>query len=502
MDSSKIKILLILVVAVFAALYLGMSAATAQLEAVAWVVGGLTLSVCLFMGRNIWLLIPFLGSMQLTLMIPGRPSTMLIAQALVIGFSILMLLARKLPYRIRITELEWWIFLLAICVAQVYIRNPVGVNLFGGSQIGGRPYVLFIMTLVVALILSGITVQPSQLKNALKLSIFGGLINFALGFLGWLWSPLGYMFGVAGPRSDANGAQLEAVDPTRAGRIDFIVHVPIMFARWVSSFMNPIRACFTLRWAPLVFLSFGFAAISGYRNVVASVGLTYLVGLAYRGGIVSLLGSGLLGAMALASLAIINVAMPLPANLQRALAFLPGTWGERYVLDTKDSSNWRFEMWEEVLTTNRWIENKLLGDGLGFSAKELQLQSQMLGKNRGSSVGVSGFDQAREYVLISGDYHSGPVSAIRAIGYIGLAVMLCAQIRLVVHAHRLVRGYQNSEWFPLVLFFCIPIIWFPIFFVFIFGGFQADGVAILLNAGMLRLLQNNLPSDANLQTAT
>ena len=495
MDSSKIKLIFIVTVALFAALYLGISAATAQFEAIAWVIGGLTLCTCLQMGRNIWLLIPFLGSIQLTLMIPGRPTTMMVAQALVISFTFLMLLSRKIPFRLRITELECWMLLLTLCVVQVYARNPVGVNLFGGDQVGGRPYVLFVMTFVVAFILSGILVQPSQLKNALKLSIFGGLINFAIGLFGWLWAPLGYWLGVAGARSGANGAQLQAIDPGRAGRIDFVVNIPILLARWVSSYSNPIKACFSIRWAPLVLLSFAFAAVSGYRNVVASVGLTYLVGLVYRGGIISLLGSVLLGVLALASLAVVNITMPLPPNLQRALAFLPGTWEERYVLDTKDSSDWRFEMWEEVLTTNRWIDNKLLGDGLGFSAKELQLQSQMLGVNRGSSVGVSGFDQAREYVLISGDYHSGPVSAIRAIGYLGLAVMLCAQLRLVVHAHRLVRSYQNTEWFPLVLFFCIPIIWYPVFFVFIFGGFQADGVAILINAGMLRLLQNNLPRD-------
>jgi hypothetical protein len=210
----------------------------------------------------------------------------------------------------------------------------------------------------------------------------------------------------------------------------------------------------------------------------------------------------LLGVVGVASLAVINIAVPLPANLQRAMAFLPGTWDERYVLDTKSSSDWRFEMWEEVLTTDRWIENKMLGDGLGFSSKELQWQSQMLGKNRTNSVGVSGFDQGREFVMINGDYHSGPVSAIRTVGYVGLFIMLLAQLRIMMHAHRLVLRFKGSDYFPLVLYFCIPIIWFPVFFIFIFGGFQGDAIAILLNAGMIRLLQNNLPNEVDLQAAT
>jgi hypothetical protein len=498
MDSSKIKLIFIVTVALFAALYLGISAATAQFEAIAWVVGGVTLCTCLLMGRNIWLLIPFLGSMQLTLMIPGRPSSMLVAQALVISFTLLMLLSRKMPFKLRITEMECWMLLLTLCVFQVYARNPVGVNLFGGDQVGGRPYVLYLMAFVTAFILSSISVTHKSLWMALKLSVLGSFCNFAVGLLGWLWAPFGYFFGMA---SNVMGApsQQSALDPGQAGRVEFVRTMANTLAVVVSSFRNPLLAVFSVRFAPLVIISLIFAAGSGYRNVVASVGLSYLVGVIYRGGLISLMGSTLLGVIALASLAIINMALPLPANLQRALAFLPGTWEERYVLNTQDSSNWRFEMWEEVLTTDRWIDNKLLGDGLGFSAKELQLQSQLLGKNRGSSVGVSGFDQAREFVLINGDYHSGPVSAIRTIGYVGLCIMLLAQLRIMMHAHRLVLKFKSSEFFPLVLFFCIPMIWFPAFFIFIFGGFQADAIVILLNAGMIRLLQNNLPIGANMQ---
>lgn len=484
--------------AMIAALYLGVSAATAQFETVAWVVGGLTLCTCLLMGRNIWLLIPFLGSMQLTLMIPGRPSTLMVAEVLVISFSLLLLLSRKIAFSFRITELECWIFLLTICVFQVYARNPVGVNLFGGDQIGGRPYVLYLMAFVSAMILCGIGVTHKSLWLGLKLSIIGSLCNFAVGLVSWFWVPFGQYFGMANSFMTSSNTQA-VVDPGQAGRIEFLRSIANMLSIFVSSFRNPLLAVFSVRFAPLVMISLVFAAGSGYRNVVASVGLSYLVGVIYRGGLSSLIGSMLLGVLGVVSLAVINILVPLPANLQRAMAFLPGTWDERYVIDTKSSSDWRFEMWEEVLTTDRWIDNKLLGDGLGFSAKELQWQSQMIGKNRTNSIGVSGFDQGREFVMINGDYHSGPVSAIRTIGYVGLCIMLLAQLRIMLHAHRLVMRYKNSEWYPLVLFFCIPIIWFPAFFIFIFGGFQGDAIAILLNAGMVRLLQNNLPVGANIQ---
>ncbi len=115
---------------------------------------------------------------------------------------------------------------------------------------------------------------------------------------------------------------------------------------------------------------------------------------------------------------------------------------------------------------------------------------------KGSRAGVSGFEAHRESVLASGDYHSGPVSTIRVIGYIGLAVFLLAQIRLAAHAHRQILRCKGTEWFSLALIIGIPLIWGPLFFVFIFGDFKNGAALFLLSVGMLRLLENNLPLPA------
>lgn len=489
MDSSKIRAVIIIIIATIVALYLGIGAATAQFETVGWVVGVGSLFACFLLGHKVWLLLPFLGALNLTLMIPGRPSTLLLAQVLVVGFCGLMLLARRLPYRIRVTEMEFWMGLLLVCVMQVYLRNPVSVNILGGSQVGGRPYALFLAAVVTAFVLSGLRVPGAELRTALNVSILGGLLNFVIGLAGWIWAPFGYWFGVASPMSSTN----EVEDVGKATRVGFAVFLPITLAKWVSSFANPIRACFSPRWAPLVLISFGLAAASGYRNVIVSVGLTYLVGIFYRGGLVQLLGSGLIALMGLGGLAALNIVSPLPPNVQRTLSFLPGSWQERYVYDAKGSSEWRFEMWKEVLFTERWIDNKLLGDGLGFSARELRHQAQLNATGGLTGMGASGFDAAREYVLVTGDYHSGPVSAVRTIGYVGLIVMLLFQFRILVHAHRQIMRCKGTEWYPVALFFCIPMIWYPVFFLLIFGGFQKDAILLLMSAGMLRMLENNLP---------
>jgi hypothetical protein len=252
-------------------------------------------------------------------------------------------------------------------------------------------------------------------------------------------------------------------------------------------------ACLHPLFAPFILISFAAAGMSGFRNTIAAVGLTYFVGVCYRGGLAQVLISCLVGALGLGALAVTNAVLPLPPNIQRSLAFLPGTWDQRYIIEGANSTDWRVEVWEEVLLTDRWIQNKILGDGLGFSAAELAAQ---MNEREGARAGVSGFDAQREAILASGDYHSGPVQTIRVIGYSGLFILLLFQIRLAVHAHRQIKRCRGTEWFPISLFIGIPLIWNPIFFVLIFGTFSSGAATLLLGSAMIQMLRNNLPLPA------
>lgn len=494
MESSKIKAILIVIVSVFLALYLGISAATAQLETILWVLGGVGFTICLLLGKRIWLLIPFLGSLGLTLRLPGLPSTLLLAQVLLIGFSVLLLLTRKLPFQLRFTELEFWSLVLIGFVLQAYMRNPVGISLFGATTVGGKAYLLFGIAVLAAAILAGLRVPPDDLRAALRLSIIGGLLNITIAVAGRFIPTIGYW---TGANFSAGGTDYRnfGEDPNAgyANRESSLVVLSQNLSLWISSFRSPLKAIFHPIWGPLVVLSLAGAALSGFRNTVALVGLTYLVGLIYRGGGIQLIISGLFGVLCLAMVAMINVAAPLPANLQRSLSFLPGSWDERHVHDARTSSEWRYEIWREVLLTDRWIANKWFGDGLGFSARELQYQ---MSQTENTGIGASGFDSQREAILANGDYHSGPVSTIRIIGYIGLICFMLAQIRLAVHAHRQIRRSRGTEWFPLALFFGIPLISAPVFFMFVFGDFKSASSTFLLSCGMLRLIESNLPLPA------
>jgi hypothetical protein len=179
--------------------------------------------------------------------------------------------------------------------------------------------------------------------------------------------------------------------------------------------------------------------------------------------------------------------------MQRSLSFLPGTWNEQHIRDAEGSSEWRYDLWREALSSEAYIRNKWLGDGLGMTADELRRSKDLQLLN---AQGGTGFDVHRENILINADYHSGPVQTIKVIGYIGLAVLILAQIRLAVHAHRQILRCRNTEWFSVALFFGIPLIWYPFFFVFIFGSFIHGASTFLLGSAMMRLLEKNIPLPA------
>ena len=493
MDPSKIKVIVVAILATFVALYLGISAATAQIETIMWILGSAVLITCVSLGRRIWLIIPFLSALAIQLRIPGQPNTLLIGQILVLGFSVILFLMRKLPFRLAWTEMEFWVLILTLFVGQVYLRNPVSVSLFGGATVGGKGYMLYALTLVFTLLFAGMKVPASELKWILRLSIIGGLCNMVISILGNFIPAIGYFTGATFARTDEAGFDDQVVDEKAATRLGYMSGIGGNLSLWVSSYISPLRACVRPLWAILVLISLIAAAMSGFRNVIAAVGMTYLVGIIYRHGISGLGLSvfGLIGGVAL--LAVVNSVNPLPPNIQRSLTFLPGTWEERYKDDTTGSNEWRFEIWREVLLTDRWIQNKWLGDGLGFSAAELAAESN---DRKGARAGISGFNAHRESVIKNGDYHSGPVSTIRVIGYVGLIAFLLAQISVAIHAHRQIIRCWGTEWLPLALFVGIPMIIGPFFFAFLFGDFKNNISGFLLSVGTIRLLENNLPLPA------
>jgi hypothetical protein len=492
MDSSKIKAIIAAILAVFAALYLGITAATAQFETIAWVLGVVSVSICLLLGARVYLLIPLLTSLALVLPLPGMFASGFISQAVFIAFATPLFLLRRLPMRIRFTELEFWMLLLFASVAQAYLRNPVGLDIFGSATVGAKPYAVFAMSTICAAVLSTLVINPKGLKTWTYLTMIGSIGNFIIGAVGFVVPAIGHYLGASftADRGGSNNVY------SGASRITFIRSLSHHLALWVSSRRSPLTACFHPKWLPLVLFSMALAALSGYRAQLLLVGMTFFVGVCYRGGIKSVIASSMLGTLILFMLIIVNMVAPLPLNIQRTLTVLPGTWDQSVMVESQQSSDWRVEMWIEALTTDRWIHNKILGDGLGFTKEEYDRMLVYDTTAKANSASRVGLTNQQESFLINGSYHSGPVQTIRTTGYIGLAIMLMAMIRLAVHAHRQIKRCKDTEWYSTALFLGIPLIVTPIIWTLVFGTFDEGAVGVMMGIAIIRLMEQNLPLPA------
>ena len=480
--ASSIRAIVIFVSGMMLALFLGIGIVTDQTQTLLKFIAVGTLLFCAMLGHRIWLLMVALSALNIPL-IRGLSSPQ-IGQFLFLGFGVLLLLMRRLPIRFSLGEIEWWRLLVGLSIFQVYLRNPVGLNMFGASNVGGKDYFLAALAFGASWIYGSMKVPAKELKWAMKLQIFLSFIGIPIG-------EIRARAGIATIQSSEYGSGPETKDPGQATRIGFLGGIAVTLSRWIASVVHPLKACFHPLWAPLILISLACAAGSGYRNTIALVGLTYFVALAYRGGWPSLILSFVMGTFAIVSLSIVNLIAPLPPNVQRALTPFPGTWEQRYKDDAKNSSEWRYDMWREALLTDNWIENKWFGDGLGISRLELEKGKEL--DSRKVDRGISGITVHQENAMAAGDYHSGPVQTIRIVGYVGLIILLAAMIRNAVHAHRMVMRCKGTEWYNFSLFFAIPTIVSPIMFTFVFGEFGRAAAGVFMGGAFLKLVHNSLP---------
>jgi drug/metabolite transporter (DMT)-like permease len=181
--------------------------------------------------------------------------------------------------------------------------------------------------------------------------------------------------------------------------------------------------------------------------------------------------------------------LKIPFTFQRTLSFLPGNWDQEAVLDAKGSTEWRLDMWKEVITSDRYIHNKILGDGFGLPRTdyEAQLSSFMTGVNA-----YEGKLAAQESFMINGDFHSGPLSLVRFVGVVGGALFLTLLFMMASYSYKLIEKSHGTPFEFCTLFVCIPLFVEPIFYLFIFGDFKAELPSTLYNIGFMNMISASI----------
>jgi hypothetical protein len=171
------------------------------------------------------------------------------------------------------------------------------------------------------------------------------------------------------------------------------------------------------------------------------------------------------------------------------LTIFPGNWDPIAVANADDSTQWRVEMWRIVLNEDRYIQNRIFGDGYGFTRSELATMIT-------EQMGGQGFYGAarQESFMISGMFHSGPLSTIRYVGCIGLFIYTSLLVLMAARAWKLIRSAEGTPYFPAVLFVGMSIIISPFVFYLIAGAFQYNLPDTFFAAGLLKLVERAMRS--------
>jgi hypothetical protein len=464
---------------------------------IAYAIGGLIGILVFFtLGPNANLVIPICYGLtgQISLL-PLPFSVQQLAEILACGVFLSGLIFKTSMRKVETEQIDAIAWLNIAWLGTVFIRNPVGINALGTSLVGGRPYVDFLLSVMSYIILSRQIISPKQAKLIVSATVaisiavaLGSTLVMCIPSLGNILGPFYSAFSsfgiTEGQDVDVGTSRLTAL---QGSGMSLIIYCACM--------VNPMKMLSpkNLKFLVLYLVGLLMVFLSGFRSAI--FGVFFITGLG------SFLRERLAGVFKLifafffigsCFIAMTYSGIQLPWTFQRSLSFLPGDWDPTAVSAAKDSSEWRYEMWRTVMSSDRYIRNKLIGDGYGFLRSEFE---EMLAASEGSGF-LAGADGDKEIHMIQGTYHSGPISSIKRVGYLGLVILLVYMIALARYAWRLIGATAGTPYQLIALFFGIPMIILPGFFVFVFGDYN-DILTMMFSLGMFKMIAASLKAYKN-----
>jgi hypothetical protein len=494
MDSQKLKIILVFVLSAFAAVYLGVAAATAQTTAILWVVGILGVVFVLALGKNIWLLIAagvvLSGGFNF---LPGSPAPWWLAMMVTGGiFTLRFAMRRTHEFTWRWNALDLVILLHIAMLAQAYFRNPVGLSIFGGSgdgMIGGKPYIAHGFAITCYVLLSMVRTDMRMFRIAVIVMICCAVFDGMAVLIGTFVPAIaaigikfysGFSFTAASTGMGADVAEGRTIEGKGIGE-DLGMAAFTLF-RPLST-LNPFNflAFFMISVALFTVM------ISGFRSVMGLLAIYFVVGSLVRGKIADVLIAGMIAIIGICALLFIGTDK-LPRAGQRILSVLPipGLVDEEVTENAQKSTDWRVEMWVLALTTDRYIFNKMWGDGFGMRKDEMDA---MIDAAFGDNRAARNLDP-QEVLMRRGSYHGFHVQTIRMTGYVGLLAVLIMLGVFWRHAWSHIQYFKGRPEWGFVLFVCIPFLIYPFYAMLVFADYRSGLPRYIIMAGFLKMLWN------------
>jgi hypothetical protein len=420
------------------------------------------------------------NSVMSPIFLPGKPSLWMVMALAALLFA---LLNRAVSPEHKFTQIpsinRAIFFLFGVVAVTAMLNGGLGIRVLGGARYGGRAY--FCIVAAVAGYFAFCSRRVEVEKAPLYVALF---------FLPGLLPLLSDLAVHAGPAASPifllwqPGSQTEAaltdINSSGIGRITGFTFAgtalySFILAKYgfqgVFSIKKPFRMVTFL-------IAVGFCAACGFRSIVLLLGFTLIALFFFEGlhktkWLPASIGIGLVCAAAL-----LPFVQHLPKTVQRTISFLPIEVDPIVKLDAEGSTEWRLEMWRDVLPE----VPKYLIKGKGYSFDPDDLFWTHLGQ-RGRGV-----DLSHAGAMLANDFHSGPLSVIIPFGIFGVIGFLWFLGAGMHYMYRCIK-FGNPELKRINTLLLAAFIGRTALFFIIFGSLYTDlftftgilGLAVSLN---------------------
>ena len=498
-SSNQITVWVALILGLLLSLVIGSAVGSSDMRFVAGIMAAIPVAVIFVkLKTNIWVLLPI--SWYLTGKFNWLPLPLTVRDlcftAVIFAFT-LFFATRAFPWKRRTSTLDYLIYINLAYLAIVFARNPVGFWAMQSSMVGGRPYFEIGLAFGAFMILSRVQITDFIAKIFPLFFVIPAWCVGILDVIGRVVPQTGYVLNsiYSGVGTGGATAAFQAEAELGTTRMTGLQNAGLSSILTLCAKYNPITLISPLYPHRVIMLTIAFGAIflSGFRSVLLFAFLALLLSSMLRGRFRDLWVAGGVGVIFLVLLiSMQGSVLQLPLTMQRALSWLPGDWDEATVAGAEESSRWRFEMWVWAWNDNRILRDRVWGQGFGLSIDDMNLIASSLTAGAGGASLLGGSD--RENFMITGSFHSGPLSTIKYIGVVGLCLYYPLMCYMAWLAWRLCKRARGTKVFTLALFVGIPIIYEPFNFVVVFGGLDSNYSQLLFWAGLLNMTQRYVES--------
>jgi hypothetical protein len=412
--------------------------------------------------------------------LPGKPTLWMLMAGLNFGLAIFNRIISKKPAFLPAPSITLsLLFLTAVVAWTAKVRGGLGVSALGSDTYGGKSYYVIFAGIIGYFAFASQTISAERAKFYIGLFFLPG-IAAAISNLIYIAGPSFYFLYILFPMSFAGvqaGSEMGGISRIAGFSVSAVTVSFYLLAA------NGIRGLFVKWWRLLLLIVvMGLGSLGGYRSLLVLVGLVFAILFLVEGLLRSPIFPALLLVLGLLFAALFPFASKLPQSVQRTLSILPLKIDPMIRYEAQGSIDWRLEIWRAVvpdLPKYFW-----LGKGYAINPTDLYLTEQ---------ANLRGRSQHTEGALVTGDYHSGPLSVYVPFGVFGslaFLVFLGVSLRALYLNYR----YGREEVRTLNRFLFAYFLGRAIFFFGAFGALPSDlyqftaaiGFGIALNKGICR----------------